>query len=163
MGVMCGRRLELTRLSLVVLVLSGLVIPLGWSEEMCGIRDGQAFTTCDGREVRIWGIQVPRAYNPLEKETMMFIEKLTAGKQLALSCNGRRLHREMCMVSVPQEDGTTVDLGRELVGWGFAYDEPTMSGGMYAQSEQFAKSEKRGLWATSPDKRIRPWSWLRKF
>lgn len=137
----------------ICLLIALLLLPVSAAERVCGAYDGDTVTLCDGRKVRLYGVDCPERKQPYGLAARDYTLKLTAGRDVSLDCVGKSYKRQVCRVAV-----AGLDLGRELVGWGLAYREPRYDkAGEYAGAEAFAQRERRGVWSGA--EQVRPWEW----
>lgn len=139
-----------------LLVLCLLISP-AWAERVCSVYDGDTLTTCNGVKVRLWGVDAPEKKQALGLEAREHLRKITAGREVVLDCHGKSFKRSVCRVEVMLPNGS-LDVGREMVGWGYAYDSKRYSKGYYSGAEAFAAKMNRGVWQV-PDGGVRPWEW----
>lgn len=144
---------------LTALFLVSLCLPVQ-AEQVCSVHDGDTFKTCTGESIRVWGVDAPELKQPLGREARDYARRLLIGREVDLDCVGESWSRRVCRVMVRTPAGP-LSLQRELTGWGYAYDSPKYSGGVYADAEAFARGQARGVWAL-PGGGVRPWDW-RKF
>lgn len=128
------------------------------AEEVISVHDGDTFTITNGERIRLSGIDAPELKQPYGIESRDFLAKLVQGREVVLECSGYSYDRRVCNASVIVNEGTTLDIQKEIVGWGLAYDSFKYSHGLYANAESFARNLKRGVWQQS-DGGIRPWDY----
>ncbi len=139
---------------LTIVVLVQCTYP-AYAERVCAVHDGDTLKLCNGQSIRLWGIDAPELKQPFGRQSRDYLRTITRDREFTLTCKGRSWKRKVCMV---QAGG--LDVQREMVGWGLAYDSPQYSKGAYRESERFAQEQNRGVW-TLPGGGVRPWNWRR--
>jgi micrococcal nuclease len=130
-----------------------LVASPSYAEMVCSVRDGDTFKLCNGASIRIFGIDAPELKQPLGPESRDHLKRMVLGRDVQLLCKGASYKRQVCMVS---KDG--LDIQKEMVGWGWAYDSARYSKGLYRPAEAFARKNNRGVWV-DPAGGVKPWEW----
>lgn len=131
-----------------------------YAEKICSVHDGDTFKTCKKESIRVWGIDAPELKQPLGKDSRDYLKKLVLNKDIDLECFGKSYNRRVCKAYVVRS-GKVISIQNEMVLKGLAYDSPKYSKGLYSNSEKFAQSLNRGVWAL-PDGGVRPWDWRKK-
>lgn len=93
------------------------------------------------RKIRLAGIDAPEIKQPFGKEAQAYIEKLIKDKKVELECEGMSFDRHTCRILLGP-----LDVGREMVLSGLAWDSPLYSKKRYTENMTLAKTEKKGLW-----------------
>jgi micrococcal nuclease len=137
----------------LLLGLALLVASPSLAEVVCSVRDGDTFKLCNGASVRIAGIDAPELKQPMGLESRDFLRRVILGQDVQLVCKGKSYNRQVCSVS---KNG--LDVQKEMVGRGWAYDSPKYSKGLYQGAEAFARKNNRGVWVI-PGGGERPWDW----
>ena len=132
-------------ISIVLLLLMGSA----QAEKICRVHDGDTFYLCNGQSIRLWGVDTPELKQPLGKEAREFTKKYVLNKDIDLNClrtkKGKiKTDRHKRWLCGPIVNG--LELQKELVGWGMAYDYPKYSKGQFSEAETFANKMKRGVW-----------------
>lgn len=133
----------------LLLVASGIA----WADYVCSVHDGDTFTTCRGRKVRLWGVDAPELKQPMGKEARDFAWNYLAGKDISLTCFYKSFDRDVCQVMVGKES-----LDHQLASNGYAYDSVKFSKGLYSGAEIFPRILHRGVWSL-PNGGVRPWDY----
>jgi endonuclease YncB( thermonuclease family) len=140
-----------------ILLAATLYLQIDWqvacANQVKTVIDGDTFILTNGQHIRLWGIDAPETGQPLAKEAKLYLTVLVKDREVELNCIGRSYNRRVCKATI-----NNIDLGRELVGWGLAFDYPKYSKGFYARAENFAQKEQRGVWQLS-NGGIRPWDY----
>lgn len=134
-----------------------LSLSLAFADTVCSVHDGDTLTTCQGRKVRLFGVDAPELKQPFGRDARDFVIRLTQNREVRLDCVGKSFKRSVCRSAVYTGSGW-LDLSTELVGWGYGFDSPKHSKGRYSGAEAFAQKMKRGVWV-DPAGGIRPWDW----
>lgn len=159
--------LMMNRYKVLVLFSMCLILSPAYGETVCSVHDGDTFrvaqkacNTEETRSIRMWGFDAPEIKQTYGPEARDFMKKLTTGREVILDCVSKSYKRAVCKVTVSIPDGSggnrQLDLGSEMVGWGYAYDYTQYSKGRYSQAEAFAHRNGRGVWAL-PGGGVRPW------
>ncbi len=123
------------------------------AERLVSCHDGDTCTLEDGLRVRLSGIDAPEIGQPFAAEARDYLSRMVVGRESTLECSGWSYKRRVCDVFV-----NGMDVQKELVGWGLAYDYAKYSGGKYQNAQTFAQKMRRGVWISS-DGGIRPWDY----
>jgi endonuclease YncB( thermonuclease family) len=125
-----------------------------YAEQVRYVIDGDTFIMADESRVRLSGIDAPELTQPFGQESRVYLDKLVAGRDVVLQCNGEMSYnRRVCDAFV-----AGLDIQRELVGRGLAFDYSQYSHGKYRSAEDFAYRMKRGVWSGG----MRPWDYRRQ-
>lgn len=110
---------------------------------ICKVVDGDTFHFCNGLKIRPDGIDAPKKGDPFYWEARTALAALIEGPGLKVfDCHTDSTgKRQACKVLAGDKD-----VQAEMVRQGMAWDWPKYSPGRYAQQEQEAKADKRGLW-----------------
>jgi micrococcal nuclease len=139
---------------LAILLSLSLLGAGAYAEQVRYVIDGDTFIMTDESRVRLSGIDAPELSQPYGPESKAYLEKLVSGRYVTLQCNGAMSYnRRICNAFV-----AGLDIQRELVGWGLAFDYYKYSQGKYRPAEDFAYRMKRGVWNGG----MRPWDYRRK-
>jgi endonuclease YncB( thermonuclease family) len=140
-----------------IFIMAACIMLPARAEQVCSVHDGDTFKLCNGQSIRIWGIDAPELSQPIGKQSRDYLKRLVNGREVDLECTGKSFNRLVCLAAVRVDNGS-LSIQREMVGLGLAYDSPQYSKGRFSESENFAKSLSRGVWAL-PSGGIRPWDW----
>jgi len=135
-----------------ILLLSILVVmatPPVNAEHICSVHDGDTFTICDGRRVRVAGIDAPEIDQPFGIESRNYLRSLIQDQDVKLECDGSKSYSRI--VCTPY-----VSIESLMVRAGFAFDYPHYSHGFYAKNEEEAKTRRLGV-GSQPGGGERPW------
>lgn len=125
-----------------------------YAEQVRYVIDGDTFIMADDSRIRLSGIDAPELSQPYGPESRAYMEKLVSSRNVTLQCNGEMSYnRRICNAFV-----NGLDLQRDLVGWGLAFDYFQYSHGKYRSAEDFAYRMKRGIWSGG----MRPWDYRRQ-
>jgi len=113
------------------------------------VHDGDTFRTADCVSHRIWGIDAVEldqtcGDRPCGLQARGALAELVDGHTVVCDVRGRSYKRVVSQCFVGK-----VDIGRQMVRLGWAFDVPQFSGGEYAEEEREARRAKRGAWAYS--------------
>jgi endonuclease YncB( thermonuclease family) len=137
------------------------------SGRVIGVSDGDTVTILqiDGdrktpRKIRISGIDAPEAKQPFGNRAKQAMSDLAYGKHADADCpTTDRYGRDVCKVTV---DG--VDVGLALIQQGYAWHfkkyqrtQTKPDRFIYAESEDRARAEQKGLWHDAHP--VPPWEW----
>jgi endonuclease YncB( thermonuclease family) len=139
-----------------LVILLGLLMALAspaMAERFVSCHDGDTCTLEDGLSIRFAGIDAPEIGQPFAKESRDYLSRMLVGRESTLGCSGWSYKRRVCDVFV-----NGMDVQKELVGWGLAYDYAKYSGGKYLNAQAFAQKMRRGVWV-APEGGIRPWDY----
>ena len=115
--------------------------------------DGDTFVLDDGQRIRLFGIDAPELSQCYGEAAKRYLQRLVENRQVILACDGTKSYnREVCSASV-----SGLDVEKELVSWGLAFDYERYSEGRYAEAEQFAYEHRRGVWSGG----LKPWQYRR--
>lgn len=142
-----------------ILILALLCLP-AYAEQVCSVHDGDTLRLCSGERIRLWGIDAPELKQPMGEASRDYLRALVKDREVDLACKGKSYNRRVCCVKV-RVDGRSLDLQRELVGHGLAFDDKRYSGGAYMEAEAFARKMNRGTWRL-PGGGVRPWVWRKR-
>ncbi|WP_303672516.1 thermonuclease family protein [Vampirovibrio chlorellavorus] len=126
------------------------------AERFVSCHDGDTCTLESGLRVRFAGIDAPEIGQPFALEARDYLTQMVEGRESRLDCSGWSYKRRVCDVFV-----NGMDVQKELVGWGLAYDYEKYSGGRYQNAQAFAQKMGRGVWSF-PDGGFRPWDYRRR-
>lgn len=142
---------------LIVFILSILLFSSSaFAEKVVKVIDGDSILFENDRHVRLFGVDAPEWEQPYGKTAKIYLENLIDSQEVFIGqCYDHPDDRDVCKVMIKNE-GTSLDIGQELVKAGFAMDYPKYSKNEYADAEQQAKSDSKGMWnaETAPEK---PW------
>ncbi len=124
--------------------------------QVVSVHDGDTLTLANGEKVRLYGIDAPELTQPFGEKAQQYLEKLVKGKTVSVNQKGKSFDRKVCILTI---DG--VDINREMVRAGLAFEEPHYAHGEYHQDEIFAHKAQRGLWS-SIKKVERPWDYRKR-
>lgn len=116
------------------------------------ITDGDTLRL-DGERVRLWGIDAPERGQPGGPEAT---HELLGLAGMGVTCQPVEKDRYGRTVA-KCFDRHGVDVGREMVRRGRAWDYTEYSGGAYAQDQYAAQAAGVGLWAAPGA--VPPWQW----
>lgn len=134
---------------LAILLSISLLGAGAYAEQVRYVIDGDAFIMANESRVRLSGIDAPELTQPYGQEARAYLDKLVSGRDVILHCNGEMSHnRRICNAFIGN-----LDIQKELVGWGLAFDYTQYSGGKYLSAERFAHAQYRGVWSGG----VRPW------
>lgn len=136
----------------LISVCLALILP-AFAERFIACHDGDTCTLEDGQRVRLSGLDAPELGQPYSEASRDYLIHLVVKQEATLDCNGRSYGRRVCNVSV-----LGVDVQKELVSRGLAFDYTQYSKGLYAMDETFARVTHRGVWQL-PDGGVRPWNY----
>ncbi|MCE3234010.1 MAG: hypothetical protein K0Q50_190 [Vampirovibrio sp.] len=125
------------------------------AEKVCSAHDGDTIKLCTGESIRFNGIDAPELKQPYGVPARDYLRRLVVGKDVRLACKGKSYNRKVCGVYLGD-----LDVQRDMVDHGFAYDYFHYSRGRFADAEAFARGRKLGVWAM-PDGGERPWDYRR--
>jgi endonuclease YncB( thermonuclease family) len=114
------------------------------------VQDGRTFTTADGREVRLAGIEVPPPDTPAGIASKAALAALITEKSLTLKRLGTGEDRYGRVLAVAfGEDGSSIQRAMLSTGWAFvaARVGPSACAAELFSAEQPARENQRGLWA----------------
>lgn len=144
-----------------------LVLQPAFGEVVCSVHDGDTFRVarvdCNvekTRSIRLWGVDAPEIRQTLGIEARDYMIRLTSGRQVTLECLDKSYNRSVCKAKVSVTESQMLDLGSEMVGWGYAHDYAQYSKGLYSNAEAFARNQRRGVW-TLPEGGVKPWDYRR--
>lgn len=120
------------------------------------VHDGDTFTLNTGERVRLDGIDAPELKQPYGQESKEQLERLILNRIIDIRCDGKSYNRKLCRISCDD-----VDIQREMVKRGLAFDYTYYSQGFYKSAEDFAQRLQRGVWVL-PNGGERPWYYRRK-
>jgi micrococcal nuclease len=141
----------------LLLGLALLVASPSQAEMVCSVRDGDTFKLCSGASIRIAGIDAPELKQPLGPESRDYLKRVILGRDVQLTCKGKSYQRQVCSVSKG-----SLDVQKEMVGWGWAYREPRYDkAGVFIPAEEFARRMGRGVWVV-PEGGVKPWDFRHK-
>ena len=138
-------------------VLLGLLLVCGLQSEANAERvslvyDGDSFSTTSGKRVDLIGIDAPAFGYAYADQAHFLLSELVKDRDVKLKCVAYNKRRNVygcyAWVYIP-EYRRYLELQRELVGHGLAYDLPHESRGKYAYSEKWARGRGRGIWSTN--------------
>jgi endonuclease YncB( thermonuclease family) len=123
------------------------------------IHDGDTFYDASGKGWRLWGADAlelrqwcnGRACGENARDALV---ELIGGREVTCERRGKSYDRTVGQCFV---DG--MDLGREMVRAGWAFDEPDYSNGLYSYDETLARDRRRGMWSYTGV--MRPSEWRR--
>lgn len=102
--------------------------------------------------IRFSGIDAPEIGQEYGEDARVYLQSLIGRKKVSIECDGLSYDRRTCTVYLSVHNGATgegeIDVNEQLVRMGYAWDFPRHSGKRYANSEQLARQEHRGLWAS---------------
>ncbi len=125
-----------------------------YADRVISVHDGDTFTLENGDRIRLGGIDALELAQPYGIEARGYLKRLVMDRDVRLECDGTMSYnRRVCSAFV-----VGLDIQKELVRWGLAYDYARYSGGRYNQAEAFAKKMRRGVW-TLLEGRICPWDY----
>lgn len=131
----------------------------GFYAKVVGIKDGDTFEVLylnQSLVVRLAHIDCPEKSQPFGKVAKKYASDLCFGKTVFINTNGKkdRYKRLIGLVVV----GNNLVVNEEMVKAGYAWHFKKYSNNKkYAQLEQEAKANRRGLWADGAA--IPPWQW----
>lgn len=136
---------------LILLMLLIAFQPIAWAERVQHVIDGDTFILENEQRVRLAGIDAPELEQPYGSEAKERLSRLILNRDVQLVCEDRKSYgRDICNAFIGH-----LDVQKELVGWGLAFDYTRFSGGKYFQAEHFAHSRYRGVWSGG----VRPWDY----
>lgn len=91
--------------------------------------------------IRFSGIDTPELKQKYGLEAQRFTETFIKGKDVDLECNGRSFNRITCVVFL-----NGVDVNKEIVRQGWAFESKKYSQGKYSSALQEAQSQRLGMW-----------------
>ncbi len=138
---------------LLVFVLVNLYLPSALAAQVISVHDGDTLTLEDGRKIRLFGIDAPEITQPFGKNSRDALRSLVLNKDISLKCLDWSYNRRVCSVSM-----NGLDIQKQLVLKGLAYDYTHYSHGLYKPEEALAKEKSLGVWAM-PDGGERPWKY----
>lgn len=106
------------------------------AERFVSCHDGDTCTLESGLRVRFAGIDAPEIGQPFALEARDYLAQMVVGRESQLECSGWSYKRRVCDVLV-----NGMDVQKELVGWGLAYDYVKFSGGQYQNTQAFAQKD----------------------
>lgn len=130
-----------------------LVASPSLAEVVCSNYDGDTLKLCNGVSVRLAGIDAPELRQANGKQSRDHLAKMVKGQDVRLECTGKSYQRQVCRVFKG-----SLDIQKEMVGWGWAFDSPKYSKGLYQGAESFARKNNRGVWLM-PDGGQKPWDY----
>ena len=121
------------------------------------VHDGDTFTSIDGTRWRLYGVDALEldqvcGGQPCGEMARDALEQLIAGQQVDCESRGRSYGRIVGQCHVGD-----LDLSREMIRAGWAFDEPDFSHGIYSYDETIARDHRRGMWGMSGVVRPREW------
>lgn len=129
-----------------------------------GIADGDTVTVLDDTntqwKIRLMGIDAPEKKMPFGQKSKESLSALVFNKQVYVDFNKRdRYGRTVGKILV---DGTDANLEQVKAGLAWHYkqyerEQSVADRAAYAQAEELARTERRGLWADADP--IPPWDW----
>lgn len=122
-------------------------------DKVIRVTDGDTFILSDGSRVRLDGIDAPETDQPYGAEAKAELEKLILNRIIDIRCDGTSYNRKVCQISCDD-----IDIQREMVKRGYAFDYTHYSDGYYKSAEIFAQKFGRGVWA-QPNGGVRPWAY----
>lgn len=123
------------------------------AERFVSCHDGDTCTLESGLRVRFAGIDAPEMGQPFALESRDYLSLMVIGRESRLVCSGWSYKRRVCDVFV-----NGMDVQKELVGWGLAYDYVKYSAGQYQNAQAFAQKMGRGVWSLAGGG-TRPWDY----
>lgn len=112
--------------------------------DTCEVRQGKKII-----KVRLAGIDAPENGQDGDEQSRKFLEDLVRGKEVNLSCIDQSYGRENCSIFVGR-----IDVQKEMVSSGWAFDYPKYSKEKYKREQLDAKKASKGIWTfknlTSP-------------
>jgi endonuclease YncB( thermonuclease family) len=123
------------------------------AERFVSCHDGDTCTLESGLHVRFAGIDAPEIGQPFAEASRDYMTRMVVGRESTLQCTGWSYKRRVCDVFV-----NDMDVQKELVGWGLAYDYVKYSNGKYQNAQVFAQKMHRGVW-TLQDGGVLPWNY----
>jgi micrococcal nuclease len=121
--------------------------------KVVSVHDGDTFKTYNGESIRLFGMDSPELNQPFGPEAQAYLEKLVQGRTVSLKRKGQSFNRSVYVVMVG-----SLDVNREMVRVGLAYEEPHYGKGEYKEAEAEARKAKRGVWQKK-DGGERPWDY----
>jgi endonuclease YncB( thermonuclease family) len=123
------------------------------------VHDGDTWTDITGQRWRLWGVdalELDQQCNgrPCGEMARDALERLISDHTVDCESRGKSYDRIVGQCKVDD-----VDLSREMVRQGWAFDEPNFSHGLYSYDETIARDRRRGMWSLSGV--IRPSEWRR--
>ena len=132
-----------------------------------GISDGDTVTVLDDSntqtKIRLMGIDAPEKKQPFGNKSKESLSVLIFNKQVVVEFNKKdRYGRTIGKITV---DGIDANLQQIRAGLAWHYkqyekEQSVEDRALYAQAEEQARGERRGLWLDAEP--IPPWSWRRQ-
>lgn len=139
------------------LVISSFLISGAYAEKVCGVHDADTLEFCNGKKVRLMGIDAVESHQPFGAEAREYLKELVLDREVQVEgCLHRGWLRDMCNVTLEGKD-----IQAEMVRMGYAFDYPKYSNGKYASLQNEAKQAKKGVWIQSEGS-IKTWDARRK-
>lgn len=123
-------------------VIAGPALPL----------DGDTLLIGDVK-IRLWGIDAPEMSNwPWGAFARAELDIWTRASTITCEARGRSHDRVVarCTTRIQGHDGPEIDLGEKLIRSGLAVEHRSFSRGAYRTAEDFARTNRMGLWASRP-------------
>ncbi|MDO5693518.1 MAG: thermonuclease family protein [Pseudomonadota bacterium] len=147
------------------------VLAFGIDGRVVAVLDGDTIDVLDAAHqvyrVRLLSIDAPERGQPFGRRSKDSLSGMVAGAEVNARCSkmeqrptGQR-SRVLCKV---YRDGIDINLAQVRAGmaWhykAFAREQPVDERAVYAQTEQQARIERRGLWVDGEP--VAPWDWRR--
>lgn len=163
--------IKLSTCKLLPFLLAGffLLLPYASSEEpvqyqgrVVKVIDGDSITMLVGKrqiQIRLAEIDTPERGQPYWRVSRKALEKLVAGKTIiAIQTDIDRYKRVVAHIYVGN-----IWINEQMIKEGYAwlYRKYAKSESLYL-AEEFAKTNKLGIWSLPESERIPPWEWRRK-
>lgn len=143
-----------------IVLLLCLSLGIAQAEIVCSVHDGDTFTLCNDQKVRIWGIDSPELKQPMGKNARTYLQSIILNKDVKIEKRGKSYKRVVALVELHQQ-AASIDIGRDMVRHGMAFDSAKYSKGYYADAEWEAQAKHLGVWRMA-DGGERPWDWRKK-
>lgn len=143
------------KITLLFLTLSLALLSLNaLAEHVCSVPDGDTFITCDGDEIRLWGIDAPQRNQPYGELSRNALKAMVQDQDVFLQCMNRMVdNSRVCHVKLRKRS-----VNQSMVKRGLAFDWLTYSKGVYREEEAYARTHRLGVWQ-QPDGGTRPWTY----
>ncbi len=115
-----------------------------FAEKVCSVKDGDTVKLCNGKTVRLDGIEAPNLRQPFGPDARNYLRERVLNQEVTMNCRDHGAFHDICTMQL-----NGADLQEEMVRQGFAFDNHRFSQGKYAQAEADARQSRRGMWLQS--------------